>query len=693
MGYTERYRDQVRAAIMGVETRLANNHRTFAVPGPTPSALCPLESAILYASHTAYLLELDHDRTTPFTASVRPVHSIISSASNLSHSFSFATAASSDRHVTIFNQHSGGSVGDLRTEADVVSMALYTKATPSQESADTQDISRPQQVLLVLNREGSLEIFPSPFTIGNSIRRPTSDQLKNRMKQRTRKAAAVIKVIRPDKASTPVPILNASFQGNEIVMAWTEGGVNLVFDRLKFLDEEDGNLLVDGLTEIVKANSGSGIGAIEMNGVKDMGRSHADESQSVVVNGADRADKVSSADEQEVADSSSGEETSESEGGSSAEEESAQQAIADEDVRMQGASESEDLAESGTREEPFTVSDLAPVVETLEEAEEPSFGDLIRANAPEPIDVQATFQDPHEQAVVPDPEAAANLPSGMSLGTVLTQSLRTNDVNLLETCLQVKSIPTVRATIERLDSALATSLLKKLAERLHRRPGRAGSLMIWIQWTLVAHGGYMVNKPEVMRQLASLYRVVQERANSLQPLLALKGKLDMLEAQLTLRQRLQARFKARNPIDDENDDRIVYVEGQEESDMEGEAAYITSSRHALTGHAADGGDHESSAESDNEDDTDGEDGLPRTANGVEPDSSSEGSDNDEDEVSDGRTASSDPDSDGEVSLDGINYDTSDSNAFSPPPSPRREGSGSAKLSNGIGSRNRRKTLG
>ena len=697
MGYTKTYHDQVREVITSIGIHCANDHRSFAIPGPTPSALCPLESAIVYASHTAYLLELDQDRTTSFTASVRPVHSIISSTSDLSRSFSFVTAASSDRHVTVFNKDSGGSVGNLRTEDDVVSMTLYNKDTPAQEFADMQNVSRPQQVLLVVNREGALEIFPSPFAIGNSAPRPTSDSLKTRMKQRTRKAAAVIKIIRSDKAGTSVPILDASFQGNQIIMAWTEGGVNLVFDRLKFLDEEDGNLLVDGLTEIVKAKSGSSIGAVEMNGVKDMGRSHVDESHAVVVNGGDRVDRVGSTDEREVVDRSSGEEESESEGGSLAEEETMEQAVADEDVRMQGVGEDKDLAESATREEHLIVSDLAPATETVEEAQEPSFGDLIRAKAPEPIDVQATFRDPHEQAVVPNPEGAANLPSGASLGTVLTQSLRTNDVNLLETCFHVKSIPTVRATIERLDSALATALLQKLAERLHNRPGRAGSLLIWVQWTLVAHGGYIASQPEVMKQLASLYRVVQERANSLQPLLALKGKLDMLEAQMNLRKRLQARFKERNAIDEENDDRIIYVEGQKESDIEeDEAASMGSPKQALAGRAVDGSDHESSGESGNDsdgDDEDGEDDMPTTANGVEPETSSGESNSDEDEVLDGGTSSSDQDSDDEASLDGINHDTSDSDASSPPPSPPRKVSGTVKLSNGTGSRNRRKTQG
>ena len=260
----------------------------------------------MYASHTAYLLELDQDRTTSFTASVRPVHTIISSSPSLSPSFSFLTAANSDRHVTVFSHQSRGSVGDLRTEDDVVSMALYTKDTSVTEPTDTPG-TRPQQVLLVVNREGALEIFPSPFAIGNSARPPTSDQLKSRMKQRTRKAAAVIKIVRPDKAKTPVPVLDASFQGNEIVMVWTEGGVNLVFERLKFLDEEDGNLLVDGPMEIVRAKSGSSIAAVEMNGVKDMGRSHVDESHAVVVNGGDRVERADPADEPEVIDISSAE--------------------------------------------------------------------------------------------------------------------------------------------------------------------------------------------------------------------------------------------------------------------------------------------------------------------------------------------------------------------------------------------------
>jgi len=197
-----------------------------------------------------------------------------------------------------------------------------------------------------------------------------------------------------------------------------------------------------------------------------------------------------------------------------------------------------------------------------EEAGEPSFGDLVRANA-EPIDV-AAFDPSTPTAALQRTQIPP--PSGASLGIVLTQALKTNDVASLETCLHTSDINTIRATIQRLDSPLAGTLLEKLAERLHRRPGRAGSLMVWVQWTLVTHGGYLATQPSVIKKLAELTRVIDERSKSLQPLLSLKGKLDMLEAQMTLRRSMQDQ---RQRDDDEDDDEgIIYVEGEESEDEE-----------------------------------------------------------------------------------------------------------------------------
>jgi U3 small nucleolar RNA-associated protein 5 len=70
-----------------------------------------------------------------------------------------------------------------------------------------------------------------------------------------------------------------------------------------------------------------------------------------------------------------------------------------------------------------------------------------------------------------------------------------------------------------------------------------------------AHGGYLASQPQLVKQLSALNKVLKERSSGLMPLMSLKGRLDMLQAQLDLRKRNQQR------ADDENDE-VIYVEGE-----------------------------------------------------------------------------------------------------------------------------------
>ncbi|KAK4547991.1 hypothetical protein LTR36_010711 [Oleoguttula mirabilis] len=198
---------------------------------------------------------------------------------------------------------------------------------------------------------------------------------------------------------------------------------------------------------------------------------------------------------------------------------------------------------------------------------EPSFGDMLQARHPDPIDVQASFPGnaADRSALVPtSSNRALAAPSTTSLGTVLTQALKTNDKDLLESCFQVTDLPSIRSTIQRLQSQHASTLLQRLAERIHKRPGRTSNLMVWVQWTLVTHGGYLATQPEVMKKLKALGQVVQERASGLQPLLHLKGKLDLLSAQLELRRNMQAASRAAHATDEDDEEAVLYIEGQED---------------------------------------------------------------------------------------------------------------------------------
>ena len=669
------------------------------LPHGPANSLRPLRSSIICASHNAYLIDPEsQDQPATFTASTNPVHTIVGSIPRTGRGTTFLTAAENDRFINVFNADTPTSIGSLRTESEVLNLDLYSRHAESDGTEQGHSLQmrmlQPQEVVAVVNKDGVLEVFPEPFDF--EISKDGSKNLKARMKQRTRKASAQVRIKRPDKISTTIPLINASFQDSEIALAWAEGGVNLFFEKLKWRDDDTGHLLLKDMTDIVKAKSGAGVGAVEIHGVKDMGKTHVDESHTVVANGGD-ADDVSMAGEQpEVINISSAEEETDSE---EDEDDNAPAGLLEARKLNPGGVEEGDTRE----DEDVNMEDVDGQQETkaakedmeAQENEEPSFGDLIRANAPEPIEVQAAFTDPNAQSLVPAGEKGLQqLPSGMSLGTVLTQSLRTNDTNLLETCFHVKELSAVRATIERLDSSFATILLQRLAERLHSRPGRAGSLMVWIQWTLVAHGGYLAGQPEIMKKLASLHRVVKDRANSLQPLLSLKGKLDMLEAQMNLRKSMQARSKTANTFDEEDDEGIIYVEGQEESDSEDEERGddAMDSQPAKPGakaqESAEADDSDAGGDTASEDDDEeSEDEMPTTTNGIVAES--DDSENDVEGMFDEEASSTDHESRDEDSEDEVDHDSIDtensSDADTSPP-PKRPAK--AKLSNGLGPRKR-----
>jgi U3 small nucleolar RNA-associated protein 5 len=286
--------------------------------------------------------------------------------------------------------------------------------------------------------------------------------------------------------------------------------------------------------------------AAKLNGTRNARKERVVEATAVVGDARDTHGDVDMADtEKEVIEISSAEEESEDD---SSEDEEEQNAPA---VNGHVNGEEEPLGE-----------------EAAPDAEEPSFGEKLQAQEPETaraprvVDVEASFvgADSDTRALV---AASSNrplsAPSATSLGTVLTQALKTNDKDLLDSCLRVIDVDTIYATVERLPSPLVANLLQKLAERLYKKPGRAGILMVWVQWSLAAHGGYLASQPQLVKQLSTLNKVLKERASGLQPLLSLKGRLDMLQAQLELRRRNQRRV-----ANDDEDEAVIYVEGEDD---------------------------------------------------------------------------------------------------------------------------------
>ncbi|CAG8079129.1 unnamed protein product [Penicillium olsonii] len=491
----------------------------------------PSNPPLICASQTPFLIDTEKaEEPVQFPAMRNPIHTVISSSSESAGVGAFL-ASDGDRFINVFDAASQKLVRNLVTEQEVSTIA-YSGT-----------------VLAAITEDGTIELFTKPFDQPQAAPGATAKALR---KQMTQKAHASVKITNNEFSNACVPVAAVSFQGPNIVVAYTEGGVVPVFERVKFIEDDTEEISFTGIKTVVKTKSSSALAAATTSGAKATGESRVNETHMNVEQGNLVDDDVEMEDSRAASDSGSEEDSDDEDNKQKAPAEKKTKpakAPANADVEMQNASESEDEEEEGA---------------------EPSFGELMRAKAE--VDVEAELDDDVLQgALVPGkPQAAVQqIPTGVSLATVLTQSLKTNDSGMLESCFHTGDLSIIRTTIQRLDSSLAATLLQKLAERLASRPARYGHLLVWVQWTCVAHGGALAGHPDLLKRMASLYKVMDQRSSSLPSLLLLKGKLDMLDAQLSLRQSIRG---GDQDMDSEDEDNIIYVEGQDDlEDSETEA--------------------------------------------------------------------------------------------------------------------------
>ncbi|KAE8147423.1 Dip2/Utp12 family-domain-containing protein [Aspergillus avenaceus] len=508
----------------------------------------PSNPAIICASQTPYIIDTENDESPiAFPAMRNSVNTLLSSSTESAATGLFLSS-DNDRYINVFDSETRRLVLNLVAEKEVSSLSLFT--TVDKNSAEALPLEK--QALAAVTDDGTIELFTKPFVQSKDLQGPKATSLKAKGRQMTRRADCSIKITRSEGSEALVPVVATSFQGRDLVIAWAEGGMVPVFEHIKWLNENTDELAFTGIKKITKTKTNSVLSSATTTSSKKPGESHVDESKTVVEQGGlteDHDVEMQDTKQDDVSDAES-EEFSEDEKEPKQSNETKQDGNKqDSDVEMDNAAESD------------------PENEEDGEAGEPSFGELMRANAGE-IDVEAELEDDVRiGSLVPGkPNAVVQqIPSGVSLSTVLTQSLKTNDSAMLESCFHTGDLSIIRTTIQRLDSSLAATLLQKLAERLSARPGRYGHLLVWIQWTCVAHGGALAGKPDLLKRMSTLYKVMDQRSSSLSSLLLLKGKLDMLDAQLGLRQSIH---NGAEGMESEDEDNVIYVEGEEELEDE-----------------------------------------------------------------------------------------------------------------------------
>jgi U3 small nucleolar RNA-associated protein 5 len=526
---------------------LANsNSRTLVLPESSISTLArPSLTApqILCASQTPFTISIDEDKqplVNAFDSFKNTIHTIFRSTIDESHPSEQFLAADNDRYINVYDVTEKRLTKTLIAGSEVESADFYTPP------AGTKRVLA-EQLLAVITKEGLVELFQRPFTHQKSV----NGDLKSKRKNLTSKASAKVKLISANSTKS-IPIFSASFQGPDLVFATAEGGVDVTFQKIRWQDEGNGELLFDGIKEVKHSKTASTLNTATMNGAKDMGKSHVDESKTVVVNGEAHGGSQNAAIEIESSDDEK--DLSEAEAESDDEKPLGRLKT----VEVQGEMDESNAEPDESMDEVAEVPQGSRDEEMAEgEPEEPSFGELLAHKHSGVISVADALHPESSTLVQVGDNKTISIPSGVSLSTVLTQSLRTNDHNLLESCLHSADTDIIKNTIQRLDSSLAGVLLQKLAERLASRPGRYGHLLIWVQWTCIVHGGAIAGRPEVFSKIETLYGVLSQRTKSLDSLLLLKGKLDMLDAQLALRRDIQSHRGARHGHEEAN---VIYVD-------------------------------------------------------------------------------------------------------------------------------------
>ncbi|KAJ0426426.1 Dip2/Utp12 family-domain-containing protein [Aspergillus carlsbadensis] len=538
-----------------IQWDLVTGQRTRVINLPTSSIFStlsrPLSSEVpICASQTPYIFCADNESPITFPAMRNPIQTILTSSTKSVLDGLFL-ASDNDRYINVFDPQTKQLAMSLVTDREVSTLALFTKANAVSSTV------LEKQTLAAVTQDGTIELFARPFVKPQDNK--ASNSLKAKSMQLTKRAESSIKITKSDSPNDLVPVVSVSFQGPDLLVAWAHGGIIPLFERVRWLNEETEELAFTGVKTIMKTKSSSILQSATTNGTKNANESHVNENKVVVEQGnladddiemEDSKEDVVSVDDSEVDSDDDGEPKQQKSMGSRDIEE------VESDVEMDNAAESDE--EGGA-----------------EGAGEPTFGELMRAHAAEEIDVEAELEDDvHTRSLIPGKPITTvqQIPSGVSLSTVLSQSLKTNDNDMLEACFHTGDAGTIRTTIQRLESPLAATLLQRLAERLSARPGRYGHLLVWVQWTCIAHGGALAGNKDLLKQMSTLFKVMEQRSSTLPSLLLLKGKLDMLDAQLGLRQSM--RENADN-VDSEDEENIIYVEGYDDNEDEDSDADAT----------------------------------------------------------------------------------------------------------------------
>ncbi|KAG2197524.1 hypothetical protein INT47_007133 [Mucor saturninus] len=121
----------------------------------------------------------------------------------------------------------------------------------------------------------------------------------------------------------------------------------------------------------------------------------------------------------------------------------------------------------------------------------------------------------------------------------------------------------IRSKVRRLPLDHVLPLLQELLEKFDAQQARDTELTEWIKTLLLIHTAYFMTLPDVVERLSSLYKELNNRLTVYPKLLAMHGRLDLIQNQIDARNR-------KDDSDDESDAQ-VFSDSDEEDAAEDDA--------------------------------------------------------------------------------------------------------------------------
>ncbi|KAK9763423.1 Small subunit (SSU) processome component [Basidiobolus ranarum] len=180
---------------------------------------------------------------------------------------------------------------------------------------------------------------------------------------------------------------------------------------------------------------------------------------------------------------------------------------------------------------------------------------------------EPTIEEKLKDLVVADTADGANAeipaqktitPKANSLVHILVQALHSNDIQLLEGCLNNTNAEIINNTVKRLPPTYIIPFLAQVIPRFQAKPNRGSALLRWIKAVLIYHAAYLMTVPDLVKHIGTFYQTVDNRIGSFQKLLNLSSRLDLAQSSMSNIENVVEEF--------DNEPTNVYIEGESDDE-------------------------------------------------------------------------------------------------------------------------------